>query len=35
MGADEIAVIGDGAKVTGVGGATFALSARADEAFPE
>src|SRR5437016_13962534 len=35
MGADEIGVVGDGAKVAGVGGAAFALSARTDEAFPE
>jgi len=35
MGADEIGVVGDGAKVTGVGGAAFALSAHTDEAFPK
>src|SRR6267378_908591 len=33
--ADEIGVVGDGTKVTGVCGATFALSARTDQAFPE
>jgi hypothetical protein len=35
MGADEIGVAGDGTKVTGVCGATFALSAHTDQAFPE
>src|SRR5262249_57489627 len=35
MGADEIGVVGDGAKVAGVGGAAFAFSARTDEAFPK
>ena len=33
MGADEIGVVSNGAKVTGVGRATFALFSRADQAF--
>ena len=35
MGADEIGVVRDGAKVAGVGGTAFTLAARTDEAFPE
>jgi hypothetical protein len=35
MSADEIGVVGDGAKVTGVRGVAFALSTRTDEAFPK
>ena len=35
MGAYEIWVVDDSAKVTGVGGATFSLPAGADKAFPE
>jgi len=35
MGAQEIGVVGDGAKVTRVGGAAFFLTAGTDEAFPE
>ena len=35
MGADKIGVVGDSAKVTGVGGAAFALSANPDKTFPK
>ena len=35
MGAHEIRVVDDGAKVTGVGGAAFLLAASADKSFPE
>ena len=35
MGADEIGVVGDGAKVTGVGRPAFALFAHPDKAFPK
>src|SRR6516164_9789268 len=35
MGADEIGVVSNGAKVTGVGRATFALFSRADQALPK